>query len=197
VAGRRAGAGLALAAIALSAAACGSGGSTTTIVVHRTRTVTTTVTVTTTRTVTQASGSGGSCSGSQLSGVFSVVPGSGGAGQIAYALRLTNTSQTACTINGLPVAQLLDASGSPLPTKVTGPHIAAVLINLEPGSSAKATARFSPSVPGTGDSQSGPCQPKAYTLRVTPNGGGMVDAPIRPPTSVCEKGTLNFGVYGS
>jgi hypothetical protein len=194
VAGRRAGAGLALAAIALSAAGCGIGGSTKTVTVVHVRTHTVTATVTTTRTVTQSSGSVGACTGAQLSGSFSAVPGSGAAGQIAYALTLTNTSGVACTLSGLPVATLLNASGSSLPTKVTGsPH--APLLNLEPGDAAKATARFSPSVPGTGDSQSGACQPKAYTLQVTPNGGGTVDAPIKPPTSVCERGTLNFSVY--
>jgi hypothetical protein len=31
---------------------------------------------------------------------------------------------------------------------------------------------------------------------VTPNGGGVTDAVIRPPTSVCEQGTLSFEVFG-
>lgn len=151
-------------------------------------------TVTTTRTVTQSSGPGTGCTGSELSGTFAVVPGSQGAGHIAYTLTLTNTSQTSCTMDGLPAAVLLDASGSPLPTHVTGTE-GGPLVNLVPGASAKATATFSPDVPGSGDSQSGACQPKAYTLQVTPNGGGTVDAPIKPPTSVCERGSLNFDVF--
>jgi len=188
VAGRRAGAALALAAIALSAAGCGIGGSTKTV------TQTVTRTVTTTRTVTQPSGSVTGCTGSELSGTFAYAPGSQGAGHIAYTLTLTNTSQTSCTIDGLPAAVLLDASGSPLPTHVTGTE-GGPLVNLVPGASAKSTARFSPDVPGSGDSQSGACQPKAYTLQVTPNGGGTVDAPVKPPTSVCERGSLDFDVY--
>ena len=191
MAGRRACTGLALAAVALSAAGCGIGGSTKTVTILRTRTIT----VTTTRTVTRPSSSGGLCTGAQLSGTFSVVPGSGGAGQIAYTLTLSNTSQTACSISGLPVATLLDTSGSPLPTHVTGSVRTSPLINVAPGGSVTATARFSPSVPGSGDSQSGACQPKAHTLQVTPQGGGTVDAPIKPPTSVCEQGALDFSNY--
>jgi hypothetical protein len=182
VARRRAGAGLALAAIALSAAGCGFGGSTKTVTVRVTRTVTTT------RTVTQASTVSSPCTGAQLSGTFAEAPGGGGAGQIAYTLTLKNTSQTACTVRVHRVV-LLDASGSPLPTKVFGALPAGP---LPQGASTSATARFSPDVPGTGDSQSGSCQPKAYTLQVIPTGGGSTNAPIKPATSVCERGTLIF-----
>jgi len=94
--------------------------------------------------------------------------------------------------------QLLSATGSLLPTHVVpsqasgaGPEVI-----VEPGSSVTAQARFSPDVAGTGDSQSSHCQPTAYTLRVTANGGGTVDTPIKPPTSVCEQGTLNFDPLG-
>jgi hypothetical protein len=163
-------------------------------------TVTTTVTrtVTTTRTVTQPSGSTSKCTGAQLSGTFAVVPGSGGAGQISYALTLTNTSASVCLLFGVPQVQLLGTTGLPLPTHVrpaTGSGL--VGVTLQPGSSTSVQARFSPSVPGTGDSTSGPCQPKAYTLRFTPGGGGTVTAPINPPTSVCERGTLNFDAFAS
>jgi Protein of unknown function (DUF4232) len=191
VARRRAGAGLALAAIALSAAGCGIGGSTKTVTVIHIRTHTVTVTTTVTATTTSASIS--ACTGDQLSGTFKESSGGGGAGQIEYVLTLTNSSQTSCTLSGRrPVAVLLDGNGSVLPTHITGNTAPSILVTLAPGESMKATARFSPDVPGVGDSQSGACQPKAYTLRVTPNGGGTVDAPIKPPTSVCERGTLNF-----
>jgi hypothetical protein len=155
-----------------------------------TTTVTTTVSATTTTSAAMSA-----CTGTQLLGTFTEAPGGGGAGQIEYILTLTNTSSATCTINGLPAVVLLDKSGGPLPTKVTGTAISP-LVAIAPGHSATATARFSPDVPGKGDSQSGACQPKAYTLRVTPNGGGTVNAPIKPPTSVCERGTLNFSVYG-
>jgi hypothetical protein len=29
-----------------------------------------------------------------------------------------------------------------------------------------------------------------------PNGGGVLDASIKPPTSVCQQGTLNFESFG-
>jgi hypothetical protein len=192
VAGRRARAGLALAAVALSAAGCGIGGSTKTVTVEHRHTVT--VTITRTVTVTTTSAAASACTGDQLSGTFKESPGGGGAGQIEYILTLTNTSQTSCTVSGRPASVLLDQNGSVLPTHVTG-NTPALLVDLAPQGSAKATARFSPDVPGTGDSQSGACQPKAYTLRVTPNGGGTVNAPIKPPTSVCERGTLDFSSY--
>jgi uncharacterized protein DUF4232 len=188
VARRRAGAGLALAAIALSAAGCSIGGSTETVTVIHTHTVTTTRTVTTTSAVAS------DCTGSQLSGAFAEAPGGGGAGQIEYVLTVRNTSTTICRVGGAPVVTLLDVNGSPLPTRAGSAGVVGV-VTLQPGASAKATARFSPDVPGKGDATSGPCQPKAYTLRVTPNGGGTVDAPIKPPTSVCERGTLNFSSY--
>ena len=187
MAGRRAGAGLALAAIALSASGCSIGGSTTTV------TTTVTRTVTTTRTVTQNSVS--QCTGSQLSGTFAVVVGSAGAGQISYALKLTNTSSSSCSFSGLSTVQLLSASRSALPTTTVDGSLI-VDGEISPGGSVVADARFSPSVPGPGDAQTGPCQPKAYTLVVTLTGGGTVDTPIKPPTSVCKRGTLNFGQFG-
>jgi hypothetical protein len=49
-------------------------------------------------------------------------------------------------------------------------------------------------VNGVGDNTNGTCQPKASTLRVA-LGGAPLDAPISPPTSVCEQGTLQFSLY--
>ena len=179
----RAGTGLALAAVALSAAGCGLGGSTKTVTQTVTRTVTTTLTV------TNPSSTASACTGSQLSSTFAVVPGSQGAGQISYTLTLTNASPTDCTLTVQGAVVLLNASGSPLPTRTFGALPTGV---LAPGASASATARFSPDVPSAGDSQSGTCQPKAYTLQVTPTGGGSVNAPIKPATSVCGRGSLVF-----
>ena len=104
MAGRRVAAGLVLAALALTAAGCGLG-STKTVTVQA-HTVTTTVTVTTTATATAAK----PCTGEQLSGTFALVPGSAGAGQIEYALTLTNTSHAPCYVQGIPRAALLGAS---------------------------------------------------------------------------------------
>jgi uncharacterized protein DUF4232 len=186
VAGRRAAAGLVLAAGALTASGC-LGTSTKTVTVTNTQTVTSTVTVTTTGSVSSAQ----PCLGSDLSGRFALVPGSAGAGQIAYSLTVKNTSDSPCSVHGIPQATLLGASGTPLPTLVKGSKAARAIV-LPPGASATAQARFSPDVAGDGDSQTGACQPVAHTLQVGGGGNGVTEAPIKPPTSVCERGTLNF-----
>ena len=192
MAGRRAAAGLVLAALGLTAAGCGLG-STKTVTVSHAQTVTTTVTVTTTSTDTAAK----PCTGQQLSGTFVLVPGSAGAGQIEYALTLSNTSGSPCFVRGIPRATLLSASAAALPTHVRAAGTETpTRVVLQPGASAVAHARFSPDVPGEGDSQSGACQPQAHTLQVTPNGGGVTDASVKPSTSVCEQGTLNFEALG-
>jgi uncharacterized protein DUF4232 len=138
------------------------------------------------------------CTAARLTGTFAVVPGSAGAGNIVYALHLKNTSRTACTVTGIPGLTLLGRHGRKLPTHPSPAHrgaLTAVLVTLAPGRSAKATARFSPDVPGVGEPVSGrQCEPVAYTLLVHPNGGGTLRAPIRPPTSVCEHGGMSWSV---
>jgi hypothetical protein len=184
--GRRARTGLVLAALGLTAAGCGLGSTKTVTVVE-------THTSTTTRTVTTNGASAKPCTGGQLAGNFSLVPGSAGAGQIVYALTLKNTSSSPCALRGIPHATLLGATGAALPTHVTaGGDGGTRRVVLQPGASAVAQARFSATVAGQGDSQSGTCQPEAHTLQVTPVAGGVTDAAIKPPTSVCEQGTLNF-----
>jgi hypothetical protein len=184
--GRRARTGLVLAALGLTAAGCGLGSTKTVTVVE-------THTSTTTRTVTTNGASAKPCTGGQLAGNFSLVPGSAGAGQIVYALTLKNTSSSPCALRGIPHGTLLGATGAALPTHVTaGGDGGTRRVVLQPGASAVAQARFSATVAGQGDSQSGTCQPEAHTLQVTPVAGGVTDAAIKPPTSVCEQGTLNF-----
>jgi uncharacterized protein DUF4232 len=197
VAGRRAPAGLALAALGLTVAGCGFGSNASSGATH-TLTLTRTVVVTrpaTTTTSTKPVAAAAACTGDQLSGTFAEMEGSSGAGQISYALRLTNKSGQPCFVSGVPQVRLLDANGSALPTQVVPAQpgaATAALITLAPGASATANARFSPDVPGQGDLQGSSCQPVAHTLLVTPNGGGTVDVPIVPPTSVCERGRLSF-----
>jgi hypothetical protein len=192
MAGRGAATGPALAAVVLIAAGCGGGSTTTTVTVTRTHTVTTTRTVTK-KTHTAAA----PCAGGQLSGTFALVPGSAGAGHVEYVLTLHNTSQTACSLHGVPDAGLLGSDGSPLPTAITRGDGGGKAFVLAPGASAKAAARFSPDVPGPGDNQTGACQPKAYTLRITLPGGGTTDAAIQPPTSVCVQGQLQFQPFST
>lgn len=139
------------------------------------------------------------CRGAQLAGSFGVVPGSAGAGNITYRLVLRNSSSVACRLSGLPSVRLRGETGKPLPTNVKAAFpgaLTAVLVRLAPGQKAKATARFSPDVPGPGETTVGRCEPVAYRLRVNAPGGGITTARITPPTSVCEHGRLLFSAYG-
>jgi hypothetical protein len=136
------------------------------------------------------------CTGSMLAGTFSVIPGSAGAGNIVYALRLRNRSRQTCFVSGLAGLRLLGKTGRAVPTHVEPafrPGLTAVRVLLRPGARAKATARFSPDVPGTNEPVFRQCEPTAYRVRVTPPPGrGTLIAPIVPPTPVCEHGHLSL-----
>jgi hypothetical protein len=137
------------------------------------------------------------CAANQLSGTFRVVNGSAGAGNIVYALRLRNRSSRTCFVSGLAQLRLLGRTGRPLPTHVTPafrPGLTAVRVVLRPGQTAKAEARFSPDIPGPGEPQTaGPCERKAYRVRITPPpGGGTLVGPVLPPTPVCEHGGMSL-----
>src|SRR6266705_905981 len=71
---------------------------------------TTTVRVTTQETPPSAT----ACTGDAMTGSFTVVPGSGAAGQISYRLHVTNAAPVACFVSGLPNVQLLDQGGRDL-----------------------------------------------------------------------------------
>jgi len=135
------------------------------------------------------------CGPSQLRATMAVVRGSAGAGNITYRLVLRNTSAKACAVSGHPALRLRGAGGRRLPTHmlVVPPGAGtAALIALPPGGAAAAALRFSPDVPGKGEQTTGPCEPVAHSVRVSlasPGSGSLV-GPVRPPTSVCEHGTM-------
>lgn len=137
------------------------------------------------------------CDGADMSGLFYAVPGSAGAGQITYTLRLRNRSLSSCFVSGLPRLQLLGRTGKRLPTRVWPAHpgaLAAVRVLLMPRELSQATARFSPDVPGVGEQVAGPCELTAFRARVWPPGGGSGSfvVALAPPTPACEKGRLVF-----
>lgn len=139
------------------------------------------------------------CKGAQLKGSFALVPGSPAAGSVSYRLVLKNVSRSACAITGLPQLQLLGKKGNKLPTHVRAAFpgaLTAIFVRLQPGQRTRATARFSPDVPGVGEQGVGRCEPIAYTARVTAPGGGTTTVKLLPPTPVCEKGRLFFSAYG-
>jgi hypothetical protein len=140
------------------------------------------------------------CKGSQLEGTFAAVPGSAGAGNIVYALRVIRRSGPPCFVSGVPGLRLLDRHRRPLPTHVTPAFrqgLTAVRVTVWLFHGAKATARFSPDVPGVGEPVIGrACEPKAYYVRVTPTPGtGMFVAPIGPATPVCEHGGMQVSAF--
>ena len=142
-----------------------------------------------------------SCTGKQLTGTFSVIKGSAGAGNIVYELVLKNVSNTQCAVTGLPQGRLLGKTGKPLPTHVRAAFpgaLTAVLVRLAPGHKTYASARFSPDVPGPGEPTAGKnCEPKAWWFRVTGQGGGTTKVKVTPATPVCEHGQLQFSSYGT
>ena len=184
-----------LGALALLAAGCGG-----TKTVTQTTTVTHTVTVhetTTVGTTTGGANAANACTGDAMSGTFTAVPGSAGAGTTVYRLQVINTSPVACYVSGLPQVQLLGANGADLPTHVVPEQQGldtSAKVTLQPNGSAFADARFSPDVNGTGDSTSGQCQPTAAKLRVA-FGGAPLDIGVHPPTAVCERGQLQFKLF--
>jgi hypothetical protein len=141
------------------------------------------------------------CAGSQLAGNFLVVAGSAGAGNIVYQLNVRFLSGPTCFVSGLPYIQLLSRLRRLLPTKVVPafrPGLLAARVVLGPRHEARATARFSPDVPGVGEPVAGRnCERTAYYMRVTlPPGGATFLAPIKPATPVCEHGALSFSALG-
>jgi hypothetical protein len=187
-----------VAAAVLALAGCGGGGTTTvTQTVTHVKTVTVHAATTSTTVATPATNP---CAADSLTGTFDAVPGSAGAGQIVYKLTLTNTGTSACFVSGIPQVQLLGTTGKALQTSATAAQpgtATAAKVSLQHGESASAEAQFSPDVNGTGDSTTGQCQPTATVMRVTAPGGGTFDAPIQPPTPVCEQGSLHFKNFTS
>jgi Domain of unknown function (DUF4232) len=188
--------------VAALLAGCSVGGGTTTVTSTQTVTVTRTVTTTAPSGTTTSSTkpAAGPCAAGSLQGSFDGIPGSAGAGQTSYRLTLTNTGATSCWVQGLPQVQLLGTTGGANPTNVTAaPPVQASppKVSLAHGASATADARFSPDVAGTGDvnKPGAPCEATSTVLRVTAPGGGTLDAPIQPPTPVCERGSLRFTAF--
>ena len=135
------------------------------------------------------------CRGGDLRATFTLVPGSPGAGNVVYTLRVRDVGRT-CFVTGLPQVTLLTRTGKALPTHVVAARpglLTAVRVVLRPGRYAAATARFSPDVPGPGETAPGSCEPRATKLRVTSGPGlGATVGPIRPTTSVCSHGAMSF-----
>jgi len=132
------------------------------------------------------------CKGSQLSAAMSVIPGSAGAGNIGYRLTLKNHGG-ACILGDHPGLKLLKANGQGLPTRVIkSGRTAFGTMTVGTGHSTSARLRFSPDVAGPGEPGKGPCEPAAHKVKVllSAPGSGTVTGAVKPPTSVCEHGSI-------
>jgi uncharacterized protein DUF4232 len=186
----------ALAAVGIALAGCG-GGKTVTVTQTVTRVRTVTVRAATTATTPSAVAE---CRANNLRGSFDHIRFSEGAGNTSYRLTVTNIGSSPCFVFGVPDVQLLAATGSPLPTHVSAAQAGtalAVPVTLQHGDSTTADARFSPDVPGVGDKAPGQCQPTATMLQVTVGAATGFDVPIKPPTPVCEQGSLSSSLFAA
>lgn len=136
------------------------------------------------------------CDLASMRASFAELPGSPGAGNVVYLLRLVNRTAKTCTLSGRPRLQLLNRAHARLPTHVVAAIAVAAgakasTVAIRPDGSGWVSARFSPDVPGPGESQKGQCEPTAYFLRVSLTGAaGTVTGAVSPPTPVCEHGQL-------
>jgi hypothetical protein len=119
--------------------------------------------------------------------------GSPGAGQRYATLVLRNRSKRTCHTFGYVGLQLVSSSGRALPTsthRVRPP--APRTITLAPGAHAFAKLHWG-AVNGSGDSQSGACQPTARTLQVTPPNQTARLSIRWTQGPVCERGSFDVG----
>jgi hypothetical protein len=94
--------------------------------------------------------------------------GSPGAGQRYATLLLRNRSTHRCRVYGYIGAQLLGAGGRPLPTTVVRDRTRTPRrVVLAPGRRAQALLHWA-AIPGPGEPQSGPCEPTARRIEITP-----------------------------
>jgi Protein of unknown function (DUF4232) len=139
------------------------------------------------------------CTGSDLIGSFTIVPALLGEAYYNYTLRLKNTSGSPCALSGIPKLVLLTDRGRALPTRVVSAHPGAhaPTIVLAAGGKAHLVARLSPTLNDNHEPVLGQCEPTAWSLRVTPGGGGSVVVPMRPLTPVCEHGLLKATYFAA
>ncbi|MGE5288701.1 MAG: DUF4232 domain-containing protein [Micromonosporaceae bacterium] len=134
---------------------------------------------------TQAAGAG-RCHTSMLSA--HVTMGNPGAGQRYAFLVLTNTSRSNCRVYGFPGAQLLNASGGNIPTRVTRESVPPQLITVAPGKHAYSQLHWTV-VPGTGETGS-PCEPNPSQVKITPPDETAALSTSWPGGSVCQRGQI-------
>ena len=95
--------------------------------------------------------------------------------------------------------RLLDKQGRGLPTTVAADPKSALgsTLELKPGEAGVQSAHFSATFPGRGEPTTGPCERRAYQLRIVfAQVAPRLVAKVRPPTPVCSSGMLMFSAVG-
>jgi hypothetical protein len=115
---------------------------------------------------------------------------SAGAGQRFAKLLLTNVTRRTCSLGAFIGAQLLGARNDPLPTNVVRDRSRrAGIVTLTPGQSATTILHWG-AITGTGDRQTGACEPTPARIEITPpNATGHLVLPFRNGP-VCERGKI-------
>ena len=106
------------------------------------------------------------CHTEDLAGSFKA--GSPGAGQRFATLYLRNASGHTCHVFGYVGGQLKSGGGANIATNILRDHtVTPHTITLKPGKRAKALFHWA-AIPGTGEPQTGNCEPRPAEIRVTP-----------------------------
>ncbi|HEX6360064.1 DUF4232 domain-containing protein [Actinophytocola sp.] len=133
------------------------------------------------------------CTAALLSG--SVQPMNSSAGNRYVTLTVENTSQQVCTLQGFGRLQLLTAGGEPLPTNAErNLDPVPTLVTLRPDATAGKILHWSV-LAAEGDSLTGPCQPKATAIRVTPPDEEESFDVDYEFGSVCNDGQIDTSAY--
>lgn len=117
------------------------------------------------------------------------------AGSRYVTLTVTNKSQQTCTLQGYGRVELLGTNKEPLPTNaVRNLNPVPTLVTLRPGATAGKILHWSV-VAAPGEPDTGPCQPAATAIRVTPPDQ---DEPFDVDYgfgAVCAEGRLETSAY--
>lgn len=117
------------------------------------------------------------------------------AGNLYGKILLTNHSDSTCTVYGYGGIGLYASSGSAVPTRqVRDAATPPVTITLRPGDHAYSRLHWS-DVTGTGDSNTGQCEPTAATLRVIPPDETRALDAHWPGSPACERGRIEQTAY--
>ena len=113
-----------------------------------------------------------------------------GAGQRQAKLLLTNVTRMTCSLGGFVGGHLLGARNDDLPTNVVrNTSKRAKVVTLAPGQSATTSLQWGV-IAGTGDRQSGECQPTPARIEITPpNASSHLVLPWRNGP-VCQQGRI-------